>query len=80
MLAALGCVDAIAVFSEDTPCAALEPDTARIWVKGGDYDSRDLPEAALAGRLGRGGRHRPLSERPIHHAAARGAGRTGDRA
>jgi D-beta-D-heptose 7-phosphate kinase / D-beta-D-heptose 1-phosphate adenosyltransferase len=47
VLAALGCVDAITVFSEDTPCAALERIRPDIWVKGGDYDGRDLPEAAL---------------------------------
>lgn len=45
VLAALGCVDAITVFSEDTPCAALEQIRPDIWVKGGDYDGRDLPEA-----------------------------------
>jgi rfaE bifunctional protein nucleotidyltransferase chain/domain/rfaE bifunctional protein kinase chain/domain len=47
LLSALDCVDAVAVFGEDTPCAVLDrirPDT---WVKGGDYHSRDLPEAAL---------------------------------
>jgi D-beta-D-heptose 7-phosphate kinase/D-beta-D-heptose 1-phosphate adenosyltransferase len=47
VLAALGCVDAITVFSEDTPCAVLERIRPDIWVKGGDYDGRDLPEAAL---------------------------------
>jgi rfaE bifunctional protein nucleotidyltransferase chain/domain len=47
VLAALGCVDAITVFSEDTPCAVLERIRPDIWVKGGDYDGRDLPEAAV---------------------------------
>ena len=47
VLAALGCVDAITVFSEDTPCAVLDRIRPHIWVKGGDYDGRDLPEAAL---------------------------------
>lgn len=47
VLAALGCVDAITVFAEDTPCTALERIQPDIWVKGGDYDGRDLPEAAL---------------------------------
>jgi D-beta-D-heptose 7-phosphate kinase/D-beta-D-heptose 1-phosphate adenosyltransferase len=47
VLAALGCVDAIVIFSEDTPCGALERIRPDIWVKGGDYDGRDLPEAAL---------------------------------
>lgn len=47
VLAALGCVDAVTVFSEDTPCAVLDRIRPDIWVKGGDYDGRDLPEAAL---------------------------------
>jgi D-beta-D-heptose 7-phosphate kinase / D-beta-D-heptose 1-phosphate adenosyltransferase len=47
VLAALGCVDAVTVFNEDTPCAVLERVRPDIWVKGGDYDGRDLPEAAL---------------------------------
>jgi D-beta-D-heptose 7-phosphate kinase / D-beta-D-heptose 1-phosphate adenosyltransferase len=47
VLSALACVDAVAVFDEDTPerlLADLRPD---IWVKGGDYSGADLPEAAL---------------------------------
>ncbi|MFF9819152.1 D-glycero-beta-D-manno-heptose 1-phosphate adenylyltransferase [Streptomyces sp. NPDC014006] len=47
VLRALGCVDAVAVFDEDTPerlLAELRPD---VWVKGGDYTGADLPEAAL---------------------------------
>ncbi|WP_424883213.1 D-glycero-beta-D-manno-heptose 1-phosphate adenylyltransferase [Streptomyces sp. SLBN-8D4] len=47
VLRALACVDAVAVFDEDTPeqlLAELRPD---VWVKGGDYTGADLPEAAL---------------------------------
>jgi D-beta-D-heptose 7-phosphate kinase / D-beta-D-heptose 1-phosphate adenosyltransferase len=47
VLAALGCVDAVTVFDEDTPCAVLDRIRPDIWVKGGDYDGRDLPEAAM---------------------------------
>jgi rfaE bifunctional protein nucleotidyltransferase chain/domain/rfaE bifunctional protein kinase chain/domain len=47
VLAALGSVDAIAVFEEDTPCSVLDQLRPDIWVKGGDYDGRELPEAAL---------------------------------
>ena len=36
-----------AVFVEDTPCAVLDQIRPDIWVKGGDYDGHDLPEAAL---------------------------------
>ncbi|MGW0533960.1 D-glycero-beta-D-manno-heptose 1-phosphate adenylyltransferase [Streptomyces sp. NPDC003032] len=47
VLLALGCVDAVAVFDEDTPerlLTGLRPD---VWVKGGDYSGADLPEATL---------------------------------
>ena len=47
VLAALACVDAVAVFDEPTPeqlLADLRPD---IWVKGGDYTLADLPEAGV---------------------------------
>jgi rfaE bifunctional protein nucleotidyltransferase chain/domain len=52
VLAALGCVDAVAVFGEDTPCAVLDRIRPDIWVKGGDYDGRDLPEAAVLEKWG----------------------------
>lgn len=47
LLGALGAVDAVVVFEEDTPervLARLRPD---VWVKGGDYAAEDLPERAL---------------------------------
>src|SRR5690606_42120628 len=47
VLRAQACVDAVAVFDEDTPerlLADLRPD---VWVKGGDYAATDLPEATL---------------------------------
>ncbi len=47
LLAALGCVDLVSWFDEDTPqalIALLRPD---IIVKGGDYDMQALPETAL---------------------------------
>jgi rfaE bifunctional protein nucleotidyltransferase chain/domain len=47
VLAALGCVDAVTAFDEDTPEALiglLRPD---VIVKGGDYDMDTLPETAL---------------------------------
>ena len=46
VLGALGCVDAVAVFEEDTPCEVLDQLRPDVWVKGGDYDGRELPEAA----------------------------------
>lgn len=47
VLAALGAVDAVAVFEEDTPEAVLDRVRPDIWVKGGDYAGAELPEAAL---------------------------------
>jgi D-beta-D-heptose 7-phosphate kinase / D-beta-D-heptose 1-phosphate adenosyltransferase len=47
LLLAMECVDAVMVFDEDTPEAALERLRPDIWVKGGDYKGANLPEAAL---------------------------------
>jgi rfaE bifunctional protein nucleotidyltransferase chain/domain len=52
VLRALGCVDAVVVFDEDTPEAALEWIRPDIWAKGGDYAVGDLPEAAVLDRWG----------------------------
>ena len=50
ILAALDCVDQVAIFDEDTPERLLDRLRPHIWVKGGDYDGRDLPEAAALRR------------------------------
>ncbi len=47
VLRALACVDAVAVFDEDTPERLLGDLRPDVWVKGGDYAGADLPEAAL---------------------------------
>jgi rfaE bifunctional protein nucleotidyltransferase chain/domain/rfaE bifunctional protein kinase chain/domain len=52
VLAALGCVDAVVVFDEDTPAEVLRTFEPDIWVKGGDYAVADLPEAAVLARWG----------------------------
>ncbi|MEH0939139.1 PfkB family carbohydrate kinase [Micromonospora psammae] len=57
LLAALGCVDAVLVFDEPTPHAALSWLRPDIWVKGGDYatgggDEPTLPEAEVLRRWG----------------------------
>jgi D-beta-D-heptose 7-phosphate kinase/D-beta-D-heptose 1-phosphate adenosyltransferase len=52
VLAALACVDAVLVFDEDTPAAALERLRPDVWAKGGDYAERDLPEAAVLAAWG----------------------------
>jgi bifunctional ADP-heptose synthase (sugar kinase/adenylyltransferase) len=47
LLLALECVDAVMIFDEDTPEAALDRLRPDIWVKGGDYKGARLPEAEL---------------------------------
>jgi D-beta-D-heptose 7-phosphate kinase/D-beta-D-heptose 1-phosphate adenosyltransferase len=52
VLEALGCVDTVIVFDEDTPVAALGELRPDVWVKGGDYAGEELPEAAALRRWG----------------------------
>jgi D-beta-D-heptose 7-phosphate kinase/D-beta-D-heptose 1-phosphate adenosyltransferase len=47
VLRALECVDAVAVFEEDTPERLLAELRPHIWAKGADYARSDLPESAL---------------------------------
>ncbi|MFE2268437.1 PfkB family carbohydrate kinase [Streptomyces lavendulae] len=52
LLEALDCVDGVLIFGEDTPeeiLAQLRPD---IWVKGGDYAGRRIPEADIVDSWG----------------------------
>jgi D-beta-D-heptose 7-phosphate kinase/D-beta-D-heptose 1-phosphate adenosyltransferase len=52
VLAALKCVDAVAVFAEDEPSALLRELRPHLWVKGGDYALSELPEARTLARWG----------------------------
>jgi rfaE bifunctional protein nucleotidyltransferase chain/domain/rfaE bifunctional protein kinase chain/domain len=52
LLLALSCVDAVVVFDEDTPEACLNQLRPDIWVKGGDYQPDELPEASLVAAWG----------------------------
>jgi D-beta-D-heptose 7-phosphate kinase / D-beta-D-heptose 1-phosphate adenosyltransferase len=47
VLEALGAVDAVTVFGEDTPLAVLDRIRPDVWVKGGDYAAGSLPETRL---------------------------------
>lgn len=47
VLTSLQCVDAVELFDEDTPLAALDRLRPHLFAKGGDYALADLPEAAL---------------------------------
>jgi D-beta-D-heptose 7-phosphate kinase / D-beta-D-heptose 1-phosphate adenosyltransferase len=52
VLQALGCVDGLAVFDEDTPEAVLDRLRPDVWAKGADYRLGHLPEAALVSTWG----------------------------
>ncbi len=52
VLRALECVDAVAVFDDDTPCALIEHLRPDVWVKGGDYTGREMPETEAVRRAG----------------------------
>jgi rfaE bifunctional protein nucleotidyltransferase chain/domain/rfaE bifunctional protein kinase chain/domain len=52
VLAALRCVDAVVVFDEPTPEAALARVRPHVWAKGADYAGRELPEAKVLAEWG----------------------------
>jgi D-beta-D-heptose 7-phosphate kinase/D-beta-D-heptose 1-phosphate adenosyltransferase len=52
VLAALGCVDHVVPFSEDSPRELLRAARPDVYVKGGDYMRQMLPEADLLDELG----------------------------
>ena len=52
VLAALGCVDAVAIFEEDDPRAVLRTLRPHVWAKGGDYAVAELPEAETLAEWG----------------------------
>ncbi len=68
VLAALGCVDYITVFEEDSPVELLTLVRPDLYVKGGDYHPDLLPEAELVRRLG--GEVRVLSYVPERSTTA----------
>jgi len=52
LIAALGCVDYVTLFSEATPVALLESIRPDIHTKGGDYEPSSLPETEVVQRGG----------------------------
>jgi D-beta-D-heptose 7-phosphate kinase/D-beta-D-heptose 1-phosphate adenosyltransferase len=52
VLSGLGCVDHLVAFDEDTPSNLLRIVRPDIYVKGGDYTKKTLPEAPLVEQLG----------------------------
>lgn len=52
LLAAIGCVDGVVVFDEDSPVDLLCRLRPHVFVKGGDYSAGDLPEQPVLRRWG----------------------------
>jgi rfaE bifunctional protein nucleotidyltransferase chain/domain/rfaE bifunctional protein kinase chain/domain len=52
LLEAMGCVDAVLIFDDDTPEAVLSRLRPHVWAKGGDYGSAPIPEAEVVERGG----------------------------
>lgn len=52
VIAALGAVDFVVLFEELTAEALVEQIRPHVYVKGGDYNVKDLPEAKIAAQFG----------------------------
>lgn len=52
VLLALGCVDAVEVFDDDTPIPVLRRLRPDVFAKGADYSLATLPEAAVLAEWG----------------------------
>ncbi len=52
VLEALESVDAAVVFGEDTPVRLMRELKPAVYVKGGDYKTKELPEARVAAEIG----------------------------
>jgi rfaE bifunctional protein nucleotidyltransferase chain/domain len=52
IIAALGCVDCVVIFSEMTAEGIVERLRPDVYVKGGDHSEEEIPEAKVARRVG----------------------------
>jgi D-glycero-beta-D-manno-heptose 1-phosphate adenylyltransferase len=52
IVGALGCVDAVVVFEEDSPAALLDEIQPHVHAKGTDYTPESVPERAVVARYG----------------------------
>jgi bifunctional ADP-heptose synthase (sugar kinase/adenylyltransferase) len=52
VLLALGCVDAVVVFDDETPVEALRRLRPHVFAKGADYRVSDIPEARAIAEWG----------------------------
>lgn len=47
VVAGLGCVDYVCLFSETNPCRVIKEIQPDFWVKGADYEGKDIPEKKI---------------------------------
>lgn len=52
LVGALSCVDTVVLFGESTPMSMLRRIRPDVWIKGGDHDADDLPEASVVRAAG----------------------------
>lgn len=52
VIAGLECVDYVCMFDDDTPCRLIEKIQPDIWVKGGDYAGKQIPEMEALKKYG----------------------------
>jgi D-beta-D-heptose 7-phosphate kinase / D-beta-D-heptose 1-phosphate adenosyltransferase len=52
VVAAIGCVEYVTIFGDDTPMRLLEAVRPDVYVKGGDNDAATLPERRVVERYG----------------------------
>jgi len=52
VISALGCVDYVYIFDGLTPCEVIDKLRPDIWVKGADYENKELPEDAILDSYG----------------------------
>lgn len=52
VIAGLECVDYVCIFDDDTPCRLIEKMQPDVWVKGGDYEGKQIPEIEVLNKYG----------------------------
>ena len=52
VVAGLGCVDYVCLFSESTPCAMIDKIQPDSFIKGGDYEGKWIPEMDSVAKYG----------------------------
>lgn len=52
VLAGLGCVDYVSIFSDTDPCNQIQTIKPQLWVKGADYQGKTIPEKKVIDSYG----------------------------